>query len=475
MRRLWLLCVFLLVPGLIFVPQPIAAESADDAWPQYRGWHAQGIATTPAPLTWNAETGENIAWKTAIPGLGHAAPVVWGDQVYVLTAVGEAGAELKAGLYGDIAPVQDESVLRWHVLAIARDTGKILWDKVVHEGKPAVKRHPKATHANSTPVTNGEVVCVFLGSEGLHCLRTADGAPAWSKDFGVLDSGFFMMPQAQWGFGASPVIHENMLIVQADVQKGSFVAAFEVATGKELWRTAREEVPTWSTPTVHVGAKRSQVVVNGFKHIGGYDLATGKELWRLAGGGDIPVPTPFVAHDMVFVTNSHGLMSPIYAIDLAAVGDLTPDYQAMTDPEKEKSASKNPDEPGRFIKWMTTRGGAYMPTPIVVDDLLYLARDGGILVVYDAKTGDEVFKERITGTAITASPVAAAGRLYLTNETGDVFVIKTGRDYELLATNELGETTLSTPAISGGMLFFRTRDALIAVGETKSAGAATGD
>ena len=186
----------------------------------------------------------------------------------------------------------------------------------------------------------------------------------WKKDFGRLDSGFFMVPDAQWGFASSPVIHNGRVILQADVQKGSFVAAFDVRTGKELWRTPRADVPTWSTPAVVSMNGRDQVIVNGWKHIGGYDLETGKEVWRMTGGGDIPVPTPIAAHGLVFITNAHGKAAPIYAIKPTASGDIS---------------LKEGESSNAHIAWSYMRDGGYMQTPIVYGDILYVCRDNGVL------------------------------------------------------------------------------------------------
>jgi len=306
--------------------QRAADELDEDSphWPGFRGHRARGFAEgTAAPTRWDLESGENVLWRAPIPGLAHSSPVVWGDRLFVTTAVkqGETEPELKVGLYGDISSVADEGLHQFRLLCLDKRTGELLWSRTAHEGVPAVKRHPKSSHAASSPATDGEHVVAFFGSEGLYCYDL-DGELLWQKDFGVLDSGFFLAPEAQWGFASSPVLHAGRVIVQVDVQEDSFLAAFDADTGEQAWRTPRHDVPTWSSPTVDVRPGRSQVIVNGYKHIGGYDLETGAELWKLAGGGDIPVPTPVVAHDLVFITNAHGRMAPIYAVSVTATGEL---------------------------------------------------------------------------------------------------------------------------------------------------------
>ena len=300
------------------------AVTADGHWPSFRGPNAAGVADGfPLTAEWSVPGSRNVRWKTPIPGLGHSSPVVWDGRLFVSTSIsGAENPELKVGLYGDIGSVNDTSVHRWVVYALDAASGKVLWEKTVHTGVPKIKRHPKATHANSTLATDGRRLVAFFGSEGLYCFDL-DGTLLWKKDLGVLDSSFFMVPEAQWEFASSPVIYQDRVLVQCDVLKGSFIAAFSVKDGRELWRTDRQDVPTWGTPTVHVVGGRAQMIVNGYKHAGAYDLETGKEIWRHQGGGDIPVPTPVVGHGLVFLTSAHGPMAPIYAIRLDSTGDIS--------------------------------------------------------------------------------------------------------------------------------------------------------
>lgn len=430
-------------------PGGAPAEAGRD-WPSFRGARASGISEgRPLPVRWKVESGEGIAWKTRIPGLAHSSPIIWGDRLFVTSAVGPADEpSLRVGLYGDIASVPDEGVHRFIIYCLDKATGRILWERTVHTGVPKIKRHTKASHANSTPATDGKRVVAFFGSEGLH-VHDMEGNPIWKKDLGVLDSGCFRAPEAQWGFGSSPVLHGDMVIVQCDVQGGGFVAAFRLSDGEELWRTPRKDVPTWSTPTLYADGSILRVAVNGWKRLSGYDAATGKEVWGLPGGGDVPVPTPIVAHGLIFITNAHGGPSPVYAVPVDATGEIGPPGSV----------------PGKGLAWSVQRGGAYMQTPIVYGDHLYVCRDNGALSVFDARTGRVLHERRLGGgmSGFTASAVAGDGKLYYTAESGEVLVLRAGPEPELIATNELGDIAMATPALSGGAIYFRTRSHVIAV------------
>jgi outer membrane protein assembly factor BamB len=427
------------------------AAATEGNWPSFRGTRAAGVAEGfPLPAEWSVPASRNIRWKAPIPGLGHSSPVIWGGRLFVSTSVsGAEKPELKVGLYGDIGSVNDPSIHRWAVYALDAASGRVIWEKTVHTGVPKIKRHPKATHANSTLATDGRHLVAFFGSEGLYCFDL-DGTLLWKKDLGVLDSSFFMVPDAQWEFASSPVIYQDKVLVQCDVLKGSFIAAFSIEDGREMWRTAREDVPTWGTPTVHAVGGRAQMIVNGFKHAGAYDVETGKEIWRLQGGGDIPVPTPVVAHGLVFLTSAHGPMAPLYAIRLDAAGDIS---------------LKPGETSNQSVAWSYARDGAYMITPIVYGDYLYNAKNNGALSCYNARTGERMYQTRLgSGTSgFTASPVAGDGKVYFAGEDGDVFVVKAGPAFELAATNAMGEICMASPALSKGVIYFRTQSHVVAV------------
>jgi len=436
-----------------------AAEQRDSAvraprpgvdWPAFRGIDANGVVTDgqPVPTTF---TPASAAWRTKIAGLGNSSPIVWGDLLCVTTAISATDNSFKPGLYGNIEPVEDSSPHEWKVICLDKRNGARRWERTVHQGVPAVKRHPKSTQANATLATDGTHLVAFFGSEGLHVFDLS-GKPLWNKNFGVLDSGFFVDPGAQWGFGSSPIIHNGVVIVQADVQKNSFLAAFDVATGRELWRVARNDVPTWGTPAIVDVGGRTQIVVNGWKHAGGYDFETGRELWKLTGGGDIPTPTPIASHGLIFITSAHGDESPVHAIRATATGDIS---------------LKRDETSNAHIAWSVPRAGSYMATPLVYGDYLYVVRWNGVLGVYDTRTGAPTYQQRLGAgaTAFTASPVASGGHIYFATEDGEVYVIKAGPTFELVATNRLDAAMLATPAISEGRLFIRTKDEILAFGQ----------
>jgi outer membrane protein assembly factor BamB len=430
------------------------AASPASHWPQYRGPRASGLdEAAQLPTRWNLATGENIRWQTPIPGLAHASPIVWGDRVYVATAVQAGAADLKVGLYGNIEPVKDSSPNEWRLLALEKASGRIVWDVVAHRAVPRVARHPKATHCNSTPATDGQRIVAIFGSEGLFCFD-ATGTLRWKKDLGPMDSGFFRVPTAQWGFASSPVIHDGRVLVLCDVQKESFLAAFDLADGRELWRTPRSDVPTWSTPTIVETAGRTQIAVNGWHLTGGYDFATGRGIWKLDGGGDIPVPTPIFSHGLIVFTSAHGPLRPIRAIRPDATGDITP---APSGPPNPASAA---------IVWEHEKKGNYMQTPIAVGDQVFACADIGLLTCFDARTGEIRYSERLakSNEGYTASPVSDGRHLYFASELGNVFVVPAAPAFSVVATNSLQETVLATPAISDGALFFRTRGKLVAIG-----------
>ncbi len=428
----------------------VAAMAGD--WPQFRGPSASGIGDgEKPPLTWDAEKKKNILWSTEVPGLAVSSPIVAGSQVYVTTAIsGDAKQSLRTGLYGDTDPVNDSSPHEWRVVALDKETGKILWQQTAHKGVPKTKRHPKSSQASPTPASDGNVVVAYFGSEGLYAY-SKDGKLLWKRDLGLQNAGWFFDPDSEWGAASSPIIYKNKVIVQCDRQKDSFLAAYDLKDGKELWRTARAEIPSWGTPTVVVGKDRAEVVTNATKAIRGYDADTGKELWTLGPNSEVTCTTPVSGHGLIFVTAGYPPVQPVYAIKVGSTGDLT---------------LKDGKESSDAIAWSKQRGGVYLPSPIVYGDHLYTVANNGILTVYEAKTGTRVYQQRIGGGgSFTGSPVAAAGRLYVPTEEGDIYVIKAGAQYELLAKNSVGEPLLTTPALAGDVLIVRGAKHVFAIKE----------
>lgn len=429
-----------------------AQDNYNTQWPQFRGVNASGILDNmDLPEKWDIKTGENIKWKLDIPGLGHSCPVIWDDKLFVTTAISGSGDNsLKVGLYGDIDDVNDESEHEFKVYCVDKNTGKIIWEKLAHKGVPKTKRHTKSSHANSTPATNGKYIVAFFGSDGLYCYDM-EGNLKWEKDFGRMNAGPYNSPKSEWGFASSPIIHENKVIVQCDFLGDSFVASIDIESGKEIWRTPRKEISTWCTPAFYQNGDTKQIIVNGYKHIGAYDFETGKEIWKMKGGGDAPVPTPIFAHGLIYIHSSHGRMQPIYAIDPAAKGDIT---------------LKGEETSNEFIKWSIKRGAAYMPTNIVYGDYLYNMRMNGRLTCFKAKTGEVIYQDKIEDTrGMSASGIVSDGKIYYSTEQGNVFIIKAGPVFEVLAQNSLDDIIMATPAISNNTLFFRTQHSLIAVGK----------
>jgi PQQ-like domain/Ankyrin repeats (3 copies) len=434
-------------------PARSIVRTAARPWPAFRGDNASGNGDGQGAVAdWNLDTGNNVRWKTPIPGISNSSPIVWGSRVFVVSAVSSAGDKtFKTGLYGDVAPVNDLSEHTWTIYCLDRATGAITWQRNAFTGLPKVKRHTKASQANATPVTDGKTVVALFGSIGLLAAWDMEGKPRWTADVGVLNSGWFFDPDYQWGHASSPIIYKNTVIVQADVQKGSFLAAYDLTSGKMAWRTDRDEIPTWGTPTLFRADGREQIVTNGPK-IRGYDPATGKLLWTLGPNSEVTVGTPVVGDGLVYVTGGYPPVRPIYAIKPTAAGTIT---LAKDQPANDALA------------WSNDREGTYIPTPLYYDGILYTCGNNGVLTAYDGKTGERLYRSRVGGGggAFTASPVAADGRLYLTTEEGEVYVVRAGRAYEEIAKNEMKEVVMSTPAVSDGLIIVRTLGHVYGLGE----------
>jgi outer membrane protein assembly factor BamB len=423
-------------------------------WPGFRGPAAAGVADgVRLPDTWNGSTGQNIAWKVEVPGLAHSSPIVWGDRLYLTSAISSrADATFKPGLYGEGTASEDRTPHKWVVLAIDRRTGRTLWQKTAYEGAPREKRHIKSTYANATPVTDGRTIVAFFGSQGLYAFDPS-GTLRWKKDLGVLNAGAYDDPGYEWGTASSPILYKNLVIVQCDQQSGSFILAVDLNTGKTVWKTGRAELPSWGTPNVYApAAGRAELVTNASNFIRGYDPETGVERWKLGGSSKITAPTPIFGKGLIIVASGRAPERPIFAIRPGASGDITP-------PADQESTAA--------IAWHKTGRGSYMPTPIIYGSTVYVLGNAGLFDAYDLETGREVFRQRIPhqGSGFSASPVAADGKLYLSSEDGDIFVVRGGATFELLNTNQMGEPLMATPALADGRMYVRGSRHLFAIGK----------
>jgi outer membrane protein assembly factor BamB len=422
-------------------------------WPSFRGPGASGVADGQhPPIHWEVKTGRNVRWKTPIPGLAHSSPVVWGQRLFVTTAVSsDPKSEFKAGnLGGSGASAQDVSRHSWRIYCLDNSDGKILWEKTAIEGVPRFKRHVKASHANCTPATDGKHLVAYFASEGLYCYDY-DGNLLWKQSLGAVDAGAFSDPDIQWGAASSPIIYKNRVIIQCDRSKDSFITAYDLGTGKQLWSTPRDELPGWATPTIVEGPTRVELVTNGTKYARGYDPLTGKELWRLGPNSEITVPTPIAAQGLIFIASGYHPIQPIHAVHPGASGDISPKADGSV---------------GAYVEWTKNRGGPYQPTPIAYGAYLYACANSGMLACFEARTGKLLYKNRLGGN-YSASPVASDGRIYFPSEEGDIRVVRVGPEYQALAVNKMDDPCMATPAISDGMMFVRTQHFVYGIGRTE--------
>jgi outer membrane protein assembly factor BamB len=423
-------------------------------WPAFRGDGTGGNGDGQHAVTeWDVATGKNIKWKTAVPGIANSSPIVWGNRIFVTTAISKGGdTTFKTGLYGDVKPVDDLSVHEWKIYAIDKTSGKILWERTAATGAPKTKRHTKSSQASSTPVTDGKRVVAVFGSAGILAAWDVNGKELWRIDLGTLDSGWFLDPAFQWGHSSSPIIYRNSVILQADMQKGSYIAAWDLATGKQLWKTARtDEISTWGTPAiVRAGDGHDELVTNGTK-VRGYDPATGKHLWTLGPNSEITIGSPVVGNGLVFVTGGYPPVRPIYAIRPGSEGDIS----------LQKGQDKN-----QAIAWSNMTEGTYIPTPLVYDGYLFTLNINGVMAAYNTQTGERAFRGRVgTGGSYSASPIGADGHLYIASEDGEVYVLNAGPGLAQVAKNDMKEVIMATPAISDGLVIIRTMGHVYGIGQ----------
>jgi outer membrane protein assembly factor BamB len=409
-----------LVVELVSAPEEVRMVAVEGEgakyWPQWRGPSAQGhVAEAKYTDTWSPAS--RFQWKVAIPGRGNSSPVVWGDRLFLTTS--------------------RENGRRLSMLAFSRTDGRLLWETFVpQEGVEGV--HEKNGYASATPATDGQRVYASFGRHGLVAIDL-NGKIVWHRKFGVIDN--------YHGPAGSPVLYRDRIFLYQDqnptASQSAFVAAFDKATGRTIWQTPRTETVGWGTPVVIDVGDRDELVVSGQRRVAAYDPDTGRELWTVRGMTFEVIPTPVVGHGLVFA--SSGRAGPTFAIRPGGSGDVTRTH----------------------VAWSTPKGSPFVPSGIVVGDLLYLVNDmQSILTVYEATSGTLVYQGRL-GVAqregFSASPVAVNGKVFFTNDEGQTFVVEAGREFRLLHVNELGARTLASPALVDGSWYWRSDGQLVAI------------
>ncbi len=427
----------LLVVFTIFLPAPNVFAEAN--WPQFRGSSA-GIAEDKAlPVSWS--TTENVVWKVDILGKGWSCPIVWGDKVFLTTVASEGHVEeARKGLYlGGDRNKASSAVHHWIVYCFDWRSGKTLWQKTVHKGKPAQPVHIKNTYASETPVTDGERVYFYFGNVGVFCFDL-EGKALWRKNIDPAKM------RNNWGTAASPVLHEDRLFIVNDNDEKSYLLALDKKTGKEVFRVDRDEKSNWVTPYIWQNDKRTELVTCGTGKNRSYDL-NGKLLWELGPMSVIAIPTPVEKNGLLYICS--GFVGdrknrPVYAIRPGASGNITP---------------KNEHDKDDHIAWYHKFGGPYNPSPIAYRDYLYVLYDRGTVSCYDGHTGKVVYEKQQLAKdarAFTASPWANNGKIFCLSEDGDTFVIEAGPTFKVLGRNKLNEMCMATPAALRGSLIIRT-------------------
>lgn len=435
------------VSVLLLTPDVFAQSRSSDAahWPQWRGPFFNGVARGDAPTVWSDTT--NIKWKTEIPGRGHSTPIVWGDKIFLTTAIptGKAAPQPSEpqsterrgrGAGGDTSPQAEH---KFDLLCIDRKTGKILWQRTARIAAPHEGYHRTyGSFASNSPSTDGKYVYVSFGSRGIYAYDF-NGKLIWEKDPGVQ-----MRMRLGFGEGSAPLLVKDRLIHVFDHEGESFIVALDKNTGKELWRIVRDERSSWSTPLAIEHGGRNQVVVTATNKVRSYDIADGKVLWETAGLGSNAIPVPVYQNEIVYVMSGH--RDPkLMAIKLGKQGDLTGSDS---------------------IVWSHTRGLAYTASPVLHDNKLYVVTDNGMISAFNAITGEPHYAQTRLPKSYNfkASPVAANGKLYLATEDGDVVVLKMGEKFEVIGTNTLADQVfIATPVIAAGELFLRGQNTLFCI------------
>jgi outer membrane protein assembly factor BamB len=440
----------------------IAAAAAEDNWPQFLGPGARAVsANASLPDRWSAA--ENVEWKQEIPGRGWSSPVAWGNRVFLTTVVeeGKEGGKKEkpqSGFFmGGKGPGSGNAKCQWKVFCLDLLSGKVLWERTVHEGTPPGPTHAKNSYASETPVTDGERVYAYFGNVGVFCFDFS-GMPVWSEK---------IEPHAMkmgWGTAISPVLDGDRLYIVNDNEESSYLLALNKLTGKKVWRVDRDEKSNWSTPLVWKNEKRTEIVTAGSGKVRSYDLA-GKVLWSFVGMSRITVATPYADGGLLYVTSGFTMdpHRPMYAIRPGASGDIT-----LAD-DKTSNGS---------IAWNRPVGAPYIPTTLVYDGRLYVLLDRGMMSAYDAKSGKPLYEQKRIpeGKHFTSSPWADNGRVFCVNEEGVTFVVRAGDKFELLRKNPLADddSCLATPAMIGDRLLIRTLSRIYCIRKSAAKGSKGG-
>jgi outer membrane protein assembly factor BamB len=410
-----------------------AAGERVDNWPHWRGPEATGAAPkADPPITWDART--NIKWKTALPGRGSATPIVWGDQVFIITAIKTDRVAAAADLpkTHPNLPLKTQAPTNFYqfvVLSLDRKTGKVRWRQVAAEKVPHEGHHPTHSYAAGSPTTDGRFLYVSFGSFGIYCYDL-DGKLQWERDLGRLNT--------RYGFGeaVTPVVHGDSLLLNWDQEEDSALICLDARTGKTKWRVPRDEKTSWNTPLVVEHQGQAQVIVNGTTRVRSHDIRTGAVLWECGGMTVNPIPSPVAADGVAYcMTGYSGALA--IAVPLGSRGDLSGDGKVL---------------------WRVKQGTPYVPSPLLLGDRLYFTQsNNALLTVLDIKTGQpRVDRERLTGvTSFYASPVAGGGRVYLVDRDGTTLVLRQGDHLDILATNRLDDPIDASPALAGRQLFLR--------------------
>jgi outer membrane protein assembly factor BamB len=418
----------------------IVARAAEENWPQFLGPGSHAVsANANLADRWSAT--ENVAWKTDIPGRGWSSPIAWENRVFLTTVVEEGKLEPpKKGFFmGGKGPGTSNEKCQWKVICLDLVSGKVLWERTVHEGSPPGLTHAKNSYASETPVTDGQRVYAYFGNVGVYCLDV-EGKPVWSKT---------IEPHAMkmgWGTAASPVLQLDYLYIVNDNEEKSYLLALNKLTGEEVWRAHRDEKSNWSTPFVWTNKDRTEIVTPGSGKVRSYNLE-GKLLWSLKGMSGITVATPYADDGLLYVTSgfTRDKHRPVYAIRPGATDDIS------LASDKTSNAS---------IAWSRPTAAPYIPTTLVYDGRLYVLYDVGMLSAFNSQTGTPLFEQKRIpdGKHFTSSPWANNGRVFCLNEDGVTFVVRAGDKFELLGTNRLGDDDmcLATPAMIGDRLLIRT-------------------